>query len=218
MAQQPSFSPENMMKMMSERRLRSFRELNQTAVKGATVCAGSSLMENFPINEQLMSRGIWKTVYNRGMSGFTIAQYDEVLDICVLDLAPAKLFINIGSNDLNLPGDTLGNLERGYRALLQRIHSALPACEITLLEYYPCMKVDPNEPVQEGRMPRTMENVNKANEVVRSLAGEMGFRSLNLNTPLLDAEGYLRSDIALDPIHFSAAGYELVLDQLAEYL
>ena len=67
-------------------------------------------------------------------------------------------------------------------------------------------------------MPRTMENVNKANEVVRSLAGEMGFRSLNLNTPLLDAEGYLRSDIALDPIHFSAAGYELVLDQLAEYL
>ena len=214
----PQFSAEQMMKMMSERRIRYFRELNAHAVKGATVCAGSSLMENFPINEQLMSRGIWKVVYNRGMSGFTIEQYDQVLNECVLDLEPSKLFINIGSNDLNLPGDTLGNLERGYRALLQRIRAALPECEITLLEFYPCMKPNPAEPSQPGRIPRTMENVNKANAVVRRLAEELGCRSMNLNAPLLDKEGYLRADLATDSIHFSPEGYELVLDQLVDYL
>ena len=112
---------EQFMRMMNERKIRNYKEQNVRAQRGRTVCAGSSLMENFPINEMLMTRGSHAVVYNRGISGFTIQDYDAALDTCVLDLAPSKLFINIGSNDLNLPGDTLGNLERGYRALLQRI-------------------------------------------------------------------------------------------------
>ena len=35
---------------MDQERIRKYRELNAVAVKGQTVCAGSSLMENFPIN------------------------------------------------------------------------------------------------------------------------------------------------------------------------
>ena len=209
--QRPGF---DMMEAMNQRKIRNYREQNVRAQKGQTVFAGSSLMENFPVNEMLMTRGNRAVVYNRGIGGFTIEQYDEVLDVCVLDLAPKKLFINIGSNDLNLPGDTLGNLERGYRALLLRIKEALPDCAVTLLAYYPCLPADPNMPMQPGRVPRTMENVNAANRIVEALAGELGFGYLDLNAPLLDETGNLRQDIALDPIHFSSAGYELVLDQL----
>lgn len=207
-----------MFKQMAERKIRNYNEQNLHAIRGATVCAGSSLMENFPINEMLMSRGIHKVVYNRGMSAYTICQYDEVLDTCVLDLAPGKLFINIGSNDLNLPGDTLGNLKRNYTALLQRIRTALPECKITLLAFYPCLQPSPDAPVQPGRIPRTMENVNRANEIVRQIADEMGLGYLDLNAPLLDEDGYLKKELSTDDIHFSSAGYELVLDQLVEYL
>ncbi len=45
---------------MCKRTIRNYRELNQIAVKGQTVCAGSSLMENFPINEMLMNLGCTK--------------------------------------------------------------------------------------------------------------------------------------------------------------
>lgn len=207
-----------MFKQMEERKLRNYKEQNLHAVRGATVCAGSSLMENFPINEMLMTRGIHKIVYNRGMSGYTIEQYDKVLNTCVLDLVPGKLFINIGSNDLNLPGDTLGNLQRNYTALLQRIRTALPKCQITLLAFYPCLRPSPDAQERSGRIPRTMENVNRANEIVRQIADEMGLVYLDLNAPLLDEDGHLKKELSTDDIHFSSAGYELVLDQLAEYL
>ena len=197
-------------------KLRSYRELNAAAPKGQTVCAGSSLMERFPINELLMNMGSTKKVYNRGMSAFTIDQYDEVLDI-VLDLEPSKLFINIGSNDLSIPGDTIGNLITKYRALIQRIQKTLPQCAITMMAFYPCREEDPGYPT-DGRVPRTMANVNLANEKVKELAEELGCAYLDCNAPLLDEEGFLKKEYETDPIHFSPNGYMEVLKILEPYL
>lgn len=197
-------------------KLRSYRELNAVAPKGQTVCAGSSLMERFPINELLMNMGSTKKVYNRGMSAFTIDQYNEVLDI-VLDLEPSKLFINIGSNDLSIPGDTIGNLITKYRALIQRIQKALPQCAITMMAFYPCREEDSGYP-DDGRVPRTMANVNLANEKVKELAEELGCAYLDCNAPLLDEEGFLKKEYETDPIHFSPNGYMEVLKILEPYL
>lgn len=80
----------------NQKKLRRYHELNQMAVKGRTVMAGSSLMELFPINEMLLSKGNHTIVYNRGMAGYTIDQYDAALNECVLELRPKKLFINKG--------------------------------------------------------------------------------------------------------------------------
>ena len=202
---------------MGRERVLNYRELNTVAVKGQTVCAGSSLMENFPINELLMDLGSTKKVYNRGMSAFTIDQYDEVLDACVLDLEPSKLFINIGSNDLNLPGDTVANMVTKYRALIRRIQAALPECAITMLAFYPC-RDNPDAPQVEGRVPRTMALVNEANVQLEALAAELGCGWLNCNAPLLAEDGMLREDYMTDDIHFSAAGYVEVLKILEPYL
>lgn len=202
---------------MNRDKLRKYHELNQIAEKGQTVCAGSSLMEFFPINEMLMNLGSTKKVYNRGMAAFTIDQYDEVLDICVLELKPSKLFINIGSNDLSLPGDTVANMVRKYRALLERIRKALPECAITMMAFYPC-RDDDNAPQMEGRVPRTMALVNQANEQLEVLAKELGCAWVNCNAPLLAEDGMLREDIMTDPIHFSPLGYVEVLKILEPYL
>ena len=208
-----------MMNHMRRQKVRNYHELNQVAVKGQTVCAGRSLMENFPLNELLMDTGSSKRAYNRGIGGLTIEEYDAVLDTCVLELEPSKLIINIGSNDLNLAGNTIGNLIRRYRALIRRIQAQLPACHITMLAFYPCRE-EPSEGgfVMPGRIPRTMANVNLANEAVRALADELGCDYLDCNAPLLDAEGFLRQELCTDAIHFSPAGYVEVLKILEPYL
>jgi len=202
---------------MNRDKLRKYHELNRIAPKGQTVCAGSSLMEFFPINEMLMNLGSTKKVYNRGMAAYTIDQYDEVLDVCVLELKPSKLFINIGSNDLNLAGDTVGNMVRKYRAMLERIQKELPDCRITMMAFYPCRDED-NAPQMPGRIPRTMALVNQANERLEKLAAELGCGWLDCNGPLLAEDGMLREDIMTDPIHFSPAGYVEVLKILEPYL
>ncbi len=205
---------ERMQKMINDK-VRNYRELNKVAEKHQIVLAGSSLMDYFPVNELMMDEGDCRKVYNRGIASFTVSQYDEVLDI-VLDLEPSKLFINIGTNDLNRAGDTIGNLMRKYRALLERIRRELPHCEITCLAYYPCLKAEVPE-TREGRIARTIENINLANEEVRRMCEEMGLRFIDLNAPLKDENGYLRKELALDQLHFSAAGYVEVLRQLREY-
>lgn len=194
---------------------RYYHELNRTAVKGQIILAGSSLMELFPSTEMLMSRRSNKIVYNRGISGMTIQEYHEVLTECVLELEPTKLFINIGSNDLNLPGDTIGNLVKGYETLLNEITTALPACEITLMAYYPCRE-DGQGP-EDGRIRRTMKNVYKANLCVQDLADRKGFRFVDFTDLLVDKEGYLDASIAIDAVHFYPSGYERVLNRLETY-
>ena len=212
----PEFNMHDMFMRMAEQKSRKYHELNQIAVKGRVVLAGSSLMENFPVDEMLMSRKNPAVVYNRGMSALTIEDYDNYLESCIFELEPSKLFINIGSNDLNLPGDTVGNMITKYRALLNKIRERLPECKITLLAFYPVRPVEKDQDPGPGRILRTKELVNEANVQIEALAKELGLSFMNLNAPLTDAEGYMREEIATDQIHFSPAGYIPVLDQLQD--
>ena len=70
----------------------------------------------------------------------------------------------------------------------------------------------------EGRVPRTMEIINQANERMKELAEELGCAYLDCNAPLLDEEGFLKKEYMTDPIHFSPAGYVEVLKILEPYL
>lgn len=208
---------QDIFEMQRNNLIRNYRELNRTALKGKTVLAGSSLMEFFRINEMLMSRGNTKIVYNRGVAGMTVAEYAEVLDI-VVDLKPSRLLINIGSNDLNLPGDTVSNLIRLYRNLLLRLKTELPDCDIIVQAYYPCLKGSGGLPPIPGRIPRTLERINEANACIETLAGELELKFVNLNSAVAGEDGYLNPEYALDEIHFSQAGYEKVLDLLEPFL
>ena len=75
-----------------------FRRLNPYAKKGAVVFAGSSLMEQFPLYEFLQDDDLHCTLYNRGIGGFTTTELLEAMDECILELQPAHLFLNIGTN------------------------------------------------------------------------------------------------------------------------
>ena len=212
----PEFNFREMINRMIGEKARKYAELNTLVQKGQVLLAGSSLMENFPVNEIMMSAGDTRVVYNRGIGGAVIEQYDQYLKECVLDLEPRKLFINIGSNDLNLPGDTIGNMIRKYKALLDRIMTALPECDITVLAFYPVRPAEEAGHAEDGRIVRTKELVNEANKALEEMASDLGLKFLNLNGPLVDEEGYMREEISTDQIHFSPAGYFPVYDQLKD--
>ena len=74
-----------------------YRQLNQTARKGQIVFAGSSLMEMFPIEQFVVEDNLPVVVYNRGIGGFVTDELLTNLAVCVLDLAPRMLFLNIGT-------------------------------------------------------------------------------------------------------------------------
>lgn len=107
-------------------KLARYTRLNRFDEKGQIVLAGSSLMEQFPINELTQGMSLPYHIYNRGVGGFVINQMLEALEPCVLALVPRYLFLNIGTNDMNGPDYRLEILLEKYETLLDRVRARLP--------------------------------------------------------------------------------------------
>ena len=201
-------------------KLESYRQLNRLAKKGQAVFTGSSLMEQFPLNEMLQGEALPYRVYNRGMSGFVAPQLLQVLDVCVYELAPAHVFLNIGTNDMSRPDYSQEALLACYRRILEEILSHVPGVKLHLLAYYP---VNPDLEGQEGWAAealryRTNQVLREANQGVEALAREMGAEYLDLNAPLLDSQGRLKAQYTKEGIHLYPAGYQAVLGELLPVL
>lgn len=203
-----------------EQLLSRYQHLNRLARKGQTVFAGSSLMEQFPVNELMQSLQITGCVYNRGIGGYTTWELLEHMDTCIFDLEPKKLFLNIGTNDIGA-GDLEG-LTTNYRKILTQIKERLPQTQLYLLAYYPCNPdADFGIPKLDHKNMfrfRTNSTIESCNEWVSQLAEEFGAEYLNLNAPLIDEQGRLREELSTDGIHLHPDAYAPLLQQLAQYL
>ena len=108
----------NIFKNQQKDRVNKLKHLNELIIKGQTLFTGSSLMEHFPINELLMSRGINKIIYNRGVGGFTTNDFLEHMDEMIFKIEPSKIFINIGTNDIGGVNYSLEKLIKNYEIIL----------------------------------------------------------------------------------------------------
>lgn len=200
-------------------KLERMRRLNLFARKGQIVFAGSSLMEQFPINEFLLDYDLPYVIYNRGIGGYTTAEMMDALQEMVFDLEPRYLFLNIGTNDLNGSGYIQVEMIARYEAILQKIKEKIPQIQIYLLAYFP---VNPDTSniawMAETFRNRTNTRIRAANEAVRELAEKYGARFVDFNRGITDGDGQLKAQYTIDGIHMYADGYNQVMEQLLPIL
>ena len=202
-------------------KLARYRVLNQDVRKGEILFVGSSLMEQFPINELLMTAGISKVIYNRGIGGFTTTDMLEHMEEMVFALEPAKIFINIGTNDIAAQNYRLEKLIENYEKIILLIQKRLPRAEIYMMAYYP---VNENGKVSNAEIrdfmfkTRTNQNICLANAAVESLAKRLGCHFIDVSEGLRDASGRLKEEYTIEGVHMYANGYRIVLENLREYL
>ena len=197
-----------------------YRQQNAYIRKGETLFTGSSLMEQFPITEYCLNEGL-PIAYNRGIGGYTTDEFLAAIDDVLLDVEPAKLFINIGTNDIrDMPEgeDWFTHLSANYRAICEIIRDKLPRTAVYMMAYYPVNLDALQARAGQGPVVRTNENVVKANEMVRALAAEFGFHYIDVNDGLKDETGSLKAEYTRDGIHFDSAAYRTVFDRLKQYL
>jgi lysophospholipase L1-like esterase len=197
-----------------------YAQENQTAKKGQIVFVGSSLMEIFPIEKMQEGLGLEKVIYNRGVRATTTADLLEYIDLLIFDLAPSKIFINIGSNDIgfNVPEATfLAN----YDEILKQIKKKLPETQVYVMAYYPVNTgVNFGESEEEHASlynSRNNEILASASNKVARLAQKYDCEFINVNNGLTDADGNLRSELTFDGAHMLPAGYEIVLENMKKY-
>lgn len=202
-------------------KLERYRILNQNVKKGEILFTGSSLMEQFPVNELLMTNGMDQVIYNRGIGGFTTTDMLQHMEEMVFGTEPSRIFINIGTNDIGSPEYQLEALLERYEEIIVRIQERLPEAEIYMMAYYPVNETDKIPEGEWGKtafVTRTNENINIANAAIENLAAKKGCRFINVNEGLADERGKLKKEYTIEGIHMYANGYQVVLQNLKKYL
>lgn len=202
-------------------KLERYRVLNQEVRKGKILFVGSSLMEMFPINELLMTAGIDRVIYNRGVGGFRMSDMLEHMDEMVFALEPSEIFINIGTNDIASPDYSLEKLIENYETIIRQIQARLPKARITMLAYYPVNENGKGLDAETRSLmfkTRTNENIHEANTAVEKLARKLGCRYLDANDGLTDDSGRLKMEYTIEGVHMYANGYRVVLENLKKVL
>lgn len=210
-------------KMEQQQKIDRYRILNENIIKGQILFTGSSLMEQFPVNELMMTERIDCIIYNRGIGGFTTADMLQNMDVQIFDPEPSKIFINIGTNDIAYPGapftDVLAYMLKNYFNILSQIKTRLPQTQVYLMAYYPVNETDViNEWNAGAFVNRNNKNLPVANAAVKDLARQFGYQYIDVNTGLTDERGMLKKEFTIDGIHMYANGYRIVLENMKPYL
>ena len=211
---------EEMGKLNREEKYERFRHLNRFVRPHQILFVGSSLMEQFPIYELLLDRQLPWTIYNRGVGGSTSFDLMAHMDECIYELQPDYIYINIGTNDMNMPDYTEEGLISRYRRIIRDIRLHLPEARLFILAYYPVnpAAAENNPSMKEALRVRSNARIRSANEAVRNLAEETGARYLDLNGGITDENGCLKAEYTVEGMHMYGDGYIPVLEALLPWL
>lgn len=193
-----------------EYKLERYREMNRTARKGAVLFAGSSLMEMFPVEQFAADDALPVTVYNRGVGGFVTDELIDNIDVCILELEPSKLFINIGTNDLSDSSRTIQSVMDNYARILQTVKTRLPETKLYLMAYYPVNYEAATPEMKPCLKIRSNEKITLANAEVKKLTECFGGKYIDVNAPLKDKNGDLRAEFTIEGMHINENGYRAV--------
>lgn len=209
---------------MNKRMLRrTYQDLNKIARKGQILFTGSSLMEQFPVNEIAMSMGVQKIIYNRGIGGTTTDEFLEHIHTVLLDLEPAKVFINIGTNDIIARQDGVfwqDHLLANYEKILTILRKELPDTEVYMMAYYPVNPELPNAPEWMSFVFQTRTNaaIDDTNHKLAALAEKYSCHFIDCNDGLKDESGRQKAEFSKDGVHMYPAAYVEVFRALQQYL
>ena len=201
-------------------KIKRYKVLNQYVKKGKILFTGSSLMEQFPIYEFIQDFDIGETIYNRGIGGFTTSQMLQYMDVMVYDLKPAKVFINIGTNDLNSPNYSLEALMERCEMIVKQIKDHVPKCKIYYMAYYPVNgEYDfGDEDMKQVLKIRTNSRINEANHALEQMAMQNNINFININGNLYDSKGNLKPEYSVEGMHMYANGYHAILEDILKYV
>ena len=211
------------MQEQKNNKLKTYKMLNHYAKKGQILFVGSSLMEWFPINEMQLTLEKELIIYNRGIAGYVLLELLATMNECIFDLEPSKIFINIGTNDMNSPDYKKDEIIKNYDKVLTKISERLPSCKVYVMAYYPVnaeadFESGDKEYVKSILRTRSNAAIMEANKALEELAKKHDYKFINLNYGLMDAKGNLKEEFSVEGIHMWPNAYAVILETMKQYL
>ena len=116
------------MKEYVKKKASAMKKLNDLTLPGEIVIFGSTYMSEFPLYELINKCKLENAIYNRSIEGLTVKDASEIIDDCVIEISPCKVFIALGEEDENDPSAV-----SEYSQLIDTIRQKLPRSTIYLI-------------------------------------------------------------------------------------
>ncbi|MGI6726506.1 MAG: SGNH/GDSL hydrolase family protein [Christensenellales bacterium] len=124
-------------------------------------------------------------------------------------LEARRVFIMLGMNDE--AGARLNPQVNLYRRLIERVLNRNPDLELVALSVTPITKRAQTKKLNQA-------NFNTFNTALEALCQEMGVSYLDVATPLMDGEGFLRPEFSSDNrVHLSKEGMRIFVETIEAY-
>ncbi|HHX80467.1 MAG TPA: lysophospholipase [Acholeplasmataceae bacterium] len=181
--------------------------------KGKTVFLGDSLTEFFRIEEFFHQFN----PYNRGIASDKTIGVLERLESNVIALKPSKVFLQIGTNDLNSKKQLRQNLLVNIKEILLRLKENLPNAQIYFISLYPVnRKAKFFSIFFVGK--RKNNDIAAINSEVEAFCNDNNFVYIDIYNNLLDENGNLNKKYTIEGLHLNFEGYCLIASLLFPYL
>ncbi|WP_276482075.1 GDSL-type esterase/lipase family protein [Paraflavitalea pollutisoli] len=177
-------------------RVAYFRQL--PPVKKAIVFWGDSITDWGDWAELLQ----FKKAINRGIAGDNTYGLRGRLDEIVRH-EPAKLFILIGTNDINkkIP---VPYIVANYKKIIRAIRQQSPKTALYVQSVFPIN----NQLIGRQYYSGTNEQIMELNKALKAMADEQRVPFVNIYPDLLDAQQQLDARFTYDGLHLSGLGYQ----------
>ncbi|MCY7324192.1 MAG: GDSL-type esterase/lipase family protein [Phormidesmis sp. CAN_BIN36] len=189
-----------------------------------TILAGDSLSLWFPA-ELLPSDRIW---LNQSISGETSIGLLKRLNLFD-QTEPQAIFVMIGINDL-AKGTSDQKLADSYKQIITTLKQVHPNAKIVVQSVLPRgVNLDASLEKRQQLLEISNKRIHTFNQSLETIAKNTEVSYLDLQSLVVDDEGYLRSEFTTDGLHLNRQGYlvwrsaiqifsQLVLSQPAEKL
>ncbi len=179
--------------IQGEDEMEKYRELNSITEAGGVVLFGSNTFASLPIGELTQAFRITEPIYNRSVSDIRLSQIESYLKVCLYDLNPRKIFVNMGDVDILDKNVSIGDFIAKYEWLLYMIHTKTQAAIyiVSIISESPAAQ--------------------KINEQLKKLAAQTGCRyvdavsALESKRPTLRLFELLKVHMRNHPINFADA-------------
>lgn len=173
------------------------------------VFLGDSITEWYPLGE-LYENNI--PIVNSGKAGYRTFELLPELKELVYQYNPTKVFILIGTNDINTHSGKK-KLVNNVEKMIKRIKKHRAQCKIYIQSIYPVNKED-NQKENE------IENkeIKEVNQKIKKICKKHNVTYINVYKYLIDEEGYLDLQYTKDGLHLNDLGYLKVTKVLTPYV
>ena len=186
-------------------------KFNTFAQPNNIVFLGDSLTEFYQIEE--FFQGF--PTYNRGIASDTTDGVLERLDTNVIEIKPAKVFLQIGTNDYKKHKNEY--IFNNIQKIVNRLYESLENVKIYIISLYPVNhKAKYYSRFFTGK--RRNKTITELNKVLKEYCESQKIQYIDVYNSLIDEVGNLKKVYTTEGLHISYEGYEVITNILLPYV